>query len=169
MKRIITIIATTIVLFFTSAKSQTINDFFQKYSSDDRFEAVNVGKSMLDMAKSSSQGMDKDQQALIENINGVRVLTSKVATDEAFTNELIAEFKAVVEKENMEPLVEVREKGQIVKVYSHSDNDKVSDLLIFVKEADKLNIVWVSGSLSRAMIDKMKDKAQGKFSLPFGN
>jgi hypothetical protein len=75
MKRIITIIATAIVLFFTSAKSQTISDFFQKYSSDDRFEAVNIGKSMLDMAKSSSQGMDKDQQALIENINGVRVLT----------------------------------------------------------------------------------------------
>jgi hypothetical protein len=41
--------------------------------------------------------------------------------------------------------------------------------LIFAKEEGKLNIVWVSGSLSRTMIDKMKDKAQGKFSLPFGN
>ena len=164
MKRIIIIIGTMIAMLFASSKAQTINQFFDKYHDDTRFESVTVGKFMLGLAKFSSE-VDDEEREILDNVNKVRVLTSKDKVNPEFAQEVLADFQAMVEDENLEPLVEVKEKGEIVKIYARAKGEAYTDLLISVKEDDELNLVWISGKLSQQFLGKIKTGEAGQLAF----
>jgi len=61
----------------------------------------------------------------------------------------------VIEKGDFESLVEVREKGERVNIYTRMDGNYVTDLLISVREAGEMNLVWLNGKFSPEMIKKI--------------
>lgn len=157
MRRIIVTIATAIILFFVTAKGQSLDSFFEKYANDDRFESVTVNKTMINFAKFTGNA-DREEKEMMKNIKAVRVLTSKVSPDSVFQSAFLNEVKSMIAQNQLENLLEVRDKGDHVSVFGKSQDQIYTDLLILVKEPDGLNLVWITGKIKPETIDQLKNK-----------
>ena len=154
MKRIITITVTAIILLLTGANAQTLNGFFEKYDKDSRFESVSVGKFLFNLALLSDDLKSEDRE-MLANLREIKILTSKEVPEASFAANVMRDLDRVIEKGDFESLVEVREKGERVNIYTRMDGNYVTDLLISVREAGEMNLVWLNGKFSPEMIEKI--------------
>ena len=74
MKKITTILA-VLFIFTTAIQAQTLQSLFDRYSSDDRFEYVSLGKSMMNMATTFG-GVGKNDKQMMSKMNGKRNIAS---------------------------------------------------------------------------------------------
>ena len=155
MKRLL--IFPAIVFFLTCGlKAQSLNRFFQKYDDDNRFESVSVGKFLFNLALLSND-IKGEERELLANLRKVKILTTNENAQPEFTSKVMRDLQKVIENGDFENLVEVREKGERVNIYTRMNGDCFTDLLIEVKDATEINLIWINGKLSRNIIEKLQN------------
>jgi len=155
MKRLL--IFPAILLFLTCGlKAQNLNRFFQKYDDDNRFESVSVGKFLFNLALLSND-IKGEERELLANLRKVKILTTNENAQPEFTSKVMRDLQKVIENGDFENLVEVREKGERVNIYTRMNGDYFTDLLIEVKDATEINLIWINGKLSRNIIEKLQN------------
>jgi len=160
MKRIISILAIAFIMLFASAKAQSLNHFFNKYDNDSRFESVSVGKFLLNLALFSGDLQPSDRD-MISKIKKIKILTTKNGYEPEFAESVMLDLNNTINKGNFENLVEVRDKGDHVNIYTRFSGDNFTDLLIAVKEPDEISLIWISGKISRDFIEKIQKNQNG--------
>jgi len=168
MKKIIMVTVATILMLLTSANAQSLHRFFEKYDNDSRFESVSVGKFLFNLALISND-MDANERELISNLRKIRVLTTNDVQNRDFANDVMKDLDKVVNSGNFESLVEVRDKGERVNIYTKMAGDNYTDLLIAVKDAGEISLIWLNGKLPKEFINKMQQDANKDelANLPF--
>jgi len=155
MKKLLLVLI-ALVLLNAGAKAQTLNGFFQKYDNDCRIECISVGRFLFNLALLSGD-IKGDERELLGNMRKIKILTTKESLEPEFAARLMQDLQKVIRKGNFENLVEVREKGERVNIYTRMSGDSFTDLLIAVKEAGEFNVIWINGKISREIIEKLQN------------
>ncbi|NKI32623.1 DUF4252 domain-containing protein [Croceivirga thetidis] len=162
MKKIVVVIAFLVMPFGLMAQSA-----FDKYLDSDDVGAVVINKSLLGMVANISAN-DKDEEAkefieMAENIDEIRVfITDKPSA----SKEMSETVKKYLRKENLELLMQVKEKDNKVDFYvkSTKNDEIVNELLMFVKGMDEDDtgfesvLVSMTGEIELAKIGTLVNK-----------
>lgn len=165
MKKLLTLIAALCILASTM-QAQSLNRFFNKYANDTRFESVSVGKFLLTLPLIFGD-MNQSDREILSCINRIKVLTSNSGLDSEFSSAILNDLDKIIVQGNYDKMVEVREKGEKVYIYSRILENKNSDLLLVVKEKDEMNLIWINGRFSQRVIEKLQNQlANNSANLP---
>lgn len=129
---------------------QSLNSLFAKYGKHTDFELISVNKPMLTIARTMA---DKESKKILSKLSGLNVLTSKNTN---LQNSLMNELNALIERDNFESIVEVREKGERVNIYFNTSK-KNSDALIVVNDGE-LNLIWLTGNFTLNDLQNLNKK-----------
>lgn len=147
MKKMLTLVA-AILMVAATIQAQTLDELFDKYADDERFEYVSIGSGMMNMA-SAFGGVGKSDKAMMAKMKGIKILTLKVDAGSALLKSLERDLKEVIEIGNFESAVEARDKGERVNIYYQFTGKDKSEMLIVTKEKGEFSLIWISGKMSK--------------------
>jgi hypothetical protein len=148
MKKIMTLVA--VLLMVAASQAQTLQSFFDKYSNDERFEYVSVGKGMMNLGNMfKGKGHSSDSNDMASKMKSIKILTLNADANSALMKTVISEFDQVLGKGNFITAVETRDKGEKVNIlYRFTDKDN-ADMLIVTKEKGEFSLIWMSGKMTK--------------------
>jgi len=165
MKRVIMVAVTAIILLLTGAKAQSLDRFFNKYDNDQRFESVSVSKFLINLALFSKDLKPQDRE-LLANLRKIKILTTSDVADAEFIDRIMTDLNKSLDSGNYENLLEVRDKGEHVNIYTRMSGQNYTDLLIAVKDRDEVSLVWLNGKLSQDIVNKIRENDGSVANLP---
>lgn len=131
----------------TTANAQTIKDFFDRYSQDERFDYVSIGREMIGLAGVFSAA-DTTAMNPLDRISGMRILTLTDGFDDNLMQDVRQEAEALVRNGHFDTLAEVRSGGERVNVYRRTATEGDDDLLVVTQDEAELTLIWIQGKLS---------------------
>ena len=146
MKKMITLFA--LLLIVAASQAQTLQSFFDKYSNDERFEYVSVGKGMMNIGHAFG-GNKKDNSEMMSKMKSIKILTLTAEASSALMKSVVSELDQVVEKGNFETAVEARDKGERVHIYYRFTGKDNADMLIVTKEKGEFSLIWITGKMTK--------------------
>lgn len=152
MKKIIMLV-TAFILLAVTVQAQSLQKFFDKYGDDERFEYVSVNKGMMNMA-SAFGGMAKDADKMVQKMQGLKILTLEADMQSSFAKSVIAEFDRIIEAGKFESIVETRDKGERVNIYTRVIGADDADMLIINKSKNEWSCIWIKGKMTRSEMMK---------------
>jgi hypothetical protein len=147
MKKVVTVIAALFMIVAVS-QAQTLQSLFDKYSDDERFEYVSVGKGMLNMA-SGFVGKGKNSKDMVDKMRGIKILSLKAGADSPLLKAVEHDLNLIVSNGEFETAVEARDKGERVHIYYRVSGKDNADMLIVTKERGEFSIIWMSGKMTK--------------------
>lgn len=159
MKKVIILVAALFMLV-TASQAQTLQTLFDKYSSDERFEYVSVGKGMMNMAGLLG-GIGKNESEMMSKMRSVKILSLEGEPNQQLIKSIETDLDKVLENGNFETAVEVRDKGERVNIYYRVSGENNADMLIVSKEKNEFSLIWISGKMSKEEMMKSFSKSGG--------
>ena len=147
MKRLTTALVCLCLMATTTANAQTIKDFFDRYSQDERFDYVSIGREMIGLAGVFSAA-DTTAMNTLSRISGMRILTLTDGFDDSLMQDVRQEAEALVRNGHFDTLAEVRSGGERVNVYRRTATEGDDDLLVVTQDEAELTLIWIQGKLS---------------------
>ena len=158
MKKIITI--TFMLLLTVGAFAQEGKRLYNKYSDQEGVSAVYISPAMFkligqlpDINVETADGKKMDMAPLIRSFSGFYMLNFE--SKSALSAELYKEVTAMVNKGNFELLMEVKEDGSTVRMYTLGDEKVVNSFVCIVNEEDETMFFSLEGSMNRSDIEKL--------------
>ena len=148
MKKIMTLVA--VLLVVAASQAQTLQSFFDKYSNDERFEYVSVGKGMMNLGNMfKGKGHTGDNNDIASKLKSIKILTLNADAGSDLMKKVISEFDQVLEKGNFVTAVETRDKGEKVNIlYRFTDKDN-ADMLVVTIEKGEFSLIWMNGKMTK--------------------
>ena len=158
MKKIITI--ALMLLMTVGAFAQEGKRLYNKYSDQEGVSAVYISPAMFkligqlpDINVETADGKKMDMAPLIRSFSGFYMLNFE--NKSALSAELYKEVTAMVNKGNFELLMEVKEDGSTVRMYTLGDEKVVNSFVCIVNEEDQTMFFSLKGSMNRSDLEKM--------------
>ena len=130
-----------------TANAQAIKDFFDRYSQDERFDYVSLGKEMIGLAGIFG-GADTTAMNTLDRISEMRILTLTDGFDDSLMQDVRREAESLVTNSDFDTLAEVRSGSERVNVYRRTANEGDADLLVLTQDDAELTLIWIQGKLS---------------------
>lgn len=154
MKRIATIIAAMLVCAASFAQSG--KDIYNKFSDKPKVSAVYISPSMFRlMGKLPEIDMPEDDidiAPVVKELSGMYIIDSE-------SNKVNAALKTEVEKllksGKFELLLEAREDGELVRIYTSGDEQTVTSFVMTSVEKDESVFICLEGRIGRADLEKL--------------
>lgn len=161
MKRIIIIAA--LLLSFITASAQSGKAIYQKYSESEGVCAVYISSAMFRMIgsipdlKVNDRG-DVNLTPIIQTLTGLYILNSE---SESIRTALKTDVERFVASGKYELLMEVKENGEVMKMYTAGTDDIVDSFVMLAVEPGEVAFICLDGKMKRedlekALADKMK-------------
>ena len=158
MKKIITI--ALILLLTVGAFAQEGKRLYNKYSDQEGVSAVYISPAMFkligqlpDINVETADGKKMDMAPLIRSFSGFYMLNFE--NKSALSAELYKEVTAMVNKSNFELLMEVKEDGSTVRMYTLGDEKVVNSFVCLVNEDDQTMFFCLEGTMNRSDLEKL--------------
>lgn len=131
-------------------QADAIEKYFEKYMDDENFTVVYVSPKMFEMvAKIAPDDMDQDTKDVINDLKGLRILTTEYNT-KAFYKEA----KSLINTKEYEVLMTVRDEGTNVEFLVKDTGDIINELLLLVGGDDFVMMSFV-GNIDLNKISKL--------------
>ena len=158
MKRIIVILAA--LLLSISAFAQHGKNIYQKYSDAEGVTAVYISPAMFRLIGSIPDlevGEDKvNISPLIQALNGFYVIDSE---NPDINGKLRSEVEGLINRGKYEMLMEVKESGETVRMYTMGDEKTVAGFVMLAAEAAEVTFICLDGSMPRKDFEALIAKA----------
>ena len=139
-----------------------LDKFYEKYSGQDGFTAVNFSKEMFQMIQQMSIGDSanadiKNAKQMVDQLSGLKVLmynfdSTGVSRAVSIYNELAGAFSSSAYKE----LMTIQEGRQYVKFLTKTtSNNKVSEFVMLMKDKTEVGAISITGMIDLASISNM--------------
>jgi hypothetical protein len=158
MKKIITI--TLMLLLTVGAFAQEGKRLYNKYSDQEGVSAVYISPAMFkligqlpDINVETADGKKMDMAPLIRSFSGFYMLNFE--NKSALSAELYKEVTAMVNKSNFELLMEVKEAGSTVRMYTLGDEKVVNSFVCIINEEDETMFFSLEGTMNRSELEKL--------------
>lgn len=154
MKKIIIIAAA--VLMTVSAFAQDGKSIYNRYSDEADVSAVYISPAMFRLMGrlpdiEVSEGSSFNLGAFVRSLTGMYIISSE---NKNINSALSSEAERMISRGRYEMLMEVKENGQNVRMYT-SGTDKVIDSFVFlVKEAGECTFICFDGKMDRTEVEK---------------
>ncbi len=154
MKNIFSLAVALCISLSATAQADAIERFFKDYQEDDNFTVVYVSPKMFQMVSKVSDGSeDKELSAIVKDLKGLRILTSKVNPDKIYK-----EANKRLNIKEYEELVTVREKDSNVRFVTKESNGVINELLLLVGGKEEFVMMSFVGNIDLNKIAKLAKK-----------
>ena len=133
---------------------------YNKYSDMDGVSAVYISPTMFklmgqlpDINVETADGKKMDMAPLIRSFSGFYMLNFE--NKSALSAELYKEVTAMVNKGDFELLMEVKDDGSTIRMYTLGDEKVVSSFVCIINEEDETMFFSLEGSMNRSDIEKL--------------
>ena len=148
------------LLMTVGAFAQEGKRLYNKYSDQDGVSAVYISPAMFkligqlpDINIESADGRKMDMAPLVRSFSGFYMLSFEKKS--AASEELYKEVTAMVNKSNFELLMEVKEDGSTIRMYTLGDEKVVSSFVCIINEEDETMFFSLEGSMNRSDLEKL--------------
>lgn len=154
MKR--TIILAALLLTAISSFAQNGKSIYQKYSEADGVSAVYISPAMFRLIGKipdlNVEGEDVNLAPIIQSLSGLYVINSEnPKTNEA----LIRDAEKFVSSGQYELLMEAKDSGQTVSMYTVGTDKIVNGFVMIAREGDETTFIYLDGKMGRDDLDKL--------------
>jgi HSP20 family molecular chaperone IbpA len=157
------ILIVSLFMLTAAMQAQSLQKFFDKYADDERFQYVSVSKGIMNMA-SVFGGMAKNEKEVMSKMQGLKILTLVQNDDSALMTKVLSELNQIVEEGNFESAVEVREKGNRVRILFRVSGSDNADMLIITREKGEFSCIWIKGKMTKEeMMKVFSENSTGEF------
>ncbi len=158
MKKIITM--AFMLLLAVGAFAQEGKKLYNKYSDQEGVSAVYISPAMFklvgqlpDINVDMANGEKMDVAPLVRSFSGFYMLSFEQKS--AASAELYKEVTAMVNKGNFELLMEVKDSGSTIRMYTLGDEKTVSSFVCIINEDDETMFFSLEGSMDRSDLEKL--------------
>lgn len=157
MKRIIAFAA--LLLTFIGAAAQDGRSIYRKYSEAEDVSAVYISNAMFRMIGSLPDISVKDGSAdltpVIRNLKGCYIIDSKNA---GINNALKADVDKFTDSGKFELLMEAKEKGEVVRMFTAGTEKTVSSFVMMSEEGSETTFICIDGEIGREELERLIGK-----------
>lgn len=152
MKRIAILIVA--ILTAISVSAQDYKSIYQKYSDDDRVTAVYISPAMFKLigklpeVKIEETGVDLSP--MIKSMTGFYMLETE---DKDLADKIFKEVSKVVSGHSFETLMQVKDKGQKLNIFSLGDDEFLKSLLLTSYEDGETVFIGIDGLMKRTDVE----------------
>ncbi len=148
MKKILVIIAAILASLVMNA--QDYKSLYQKYSDDERVTAVYISPAMFKLIGKLPEVRIEDNGVdfgpMIKSMTGFYLLQTE---DKDLADKIFKDVSKVVDGHKFETLMEVKEKGERVNIFSLGDKDFLKSLLFTAFQGNETTFISIDGLIKR--------------------
>ena len=148
------------LLIAVGAFAQEGKRLYNKYSDQEGVSAVYISPAMFklmgqlpDINVETADGKKMDMAPLVRSFSGFYMLSFEKKS--AASAELYKEVTSMVNKGNFELLMEVKDDGSTIRMYTLGDEKVVSSFVCIVNEEDGMMFFSLEGSMNRSDDEKL--------------
>lgn len=159
MKRITLLVA---ALFMLTANicAQDSKGIYNKYSDNDEVSAVYISAAMFKlMGKVPNMDVGNGSMnigSIIKNLDCMYILD---CDDPNVSANIKSDVNKYISKYKFELLMEIKDRGEVVRIYTSGNEKTVTQFVMTAAEADAYTLICLDGTMSRADLEKMIAKA----------
>lgn len=154
MKRIILLAA--LLLLSLSAFAQSGKSIYQKYSDADGVSAVYISPAMFRLIGKipdlKVEDGNLDLSPLIQSLSGLYLIASE---NPAINADLKADAERFVAGGRYELLMEAKEDGELIRIYTEGTESTVNGFVMIAMEADEVTFICIDGKMKREDLEKV--------------
>ena len=158
MKKIMAI--SVMLLIAVGAFAQEGKRLYNKYSDQEGVSAVYISPAMFklmgqlpDINVETADGKKMDMAPLVRSFSGFYMLSFEKKS--AASAELYKEVTSLVNKGNFELLMEVKDDGSTVRMYTLGDEKVVNSFVCIINEDDQTMFFCLEGTMNRSDLEKL--------------
>ena len=157
MKKIVLIIA----IFFLAIEAfgQSARDMYNRYSDEEGVTAVYISPAMFrmigklpDMNMEAADGGNVDLSPIVRKLSGFYLLE---VDNGPVADKLYAEVKKLVQGKKYELLMEVKDDGDLTRVYSIGGEKTVSAVVLTTKDEESFTFMSLEGNMDREQLENI--------------
>ena len=161
MKRILLLLAA--LLLCLSALAQNGKSIYQKYSDAEQVSAVYISPAMFRLIgkiPDIDTGSDKvNLSPVIRSLTGMYILNSGNA---AINGQLRTEAERFIQSGKYELLMEAKDSGQTMRMYTVGNDKTVNGFVMLAAEADEVTFICLDGQMPRDQFEDLLAKQMAK-------
>ena len=156
MKRILTVAALLLVTITSFA--QTGRNIYEKYSDNDGVSAVYISPAMfrligkLPEIKADVEDGTVDLAPVVRTLTGMYILSSE---HPAIRETLANDVKKFVSSKKYELLMEAKDNGQTMKMYTVGDQKTVNSFVMYAIDQEETTFICIDGNINRQDLEKV--------------
>ena len=148
------------LLIAVGAFAQEGKRLYNKYSDQEGVSAVYISPAMFklmgqlpDINIETADGKKMDMAPLVRSFSGFYMLSFEKKS--AASAELYKEVTSLVNKGNFELLMEVKDDGSTVRMYTLGDEKVVNSFVCIINEDDQTMFFCLEGTMNRSELEKL--------------
>ena len=158
MKRLYIILILLIVSI--SAIAQDGRAIYNKYSDLPGVEAVYISSAMFRLIGKIPEvemgDEDVDLAPIIKNLKGFYIISTE---DKAIGDDLYADVKKRLDRGEYEMLMEAKEDGEVMRLYTAGDDFTVRSFIMLTRDASEVTFMGLDGEMPRDQLEDIVMKA----------
>ena len=151
------------LLIAAGAYAQSGKSLYNKYSDSNGVSAVYISPAMFRMIGQlpnldveASDGEKVDIAPLIRSFEGFYLLN---VSDKAQAAELKQEVQTMIKAGRFEVLVEAKDSGSTMRIYTVGDDKTISSLVMLAQEGDSVQFICLEGAMNRNDFETLMAKS----------
>ena len=151
------------LLMTVAAYAQSGKSIYNKYSDSNEVSAVYISPAMFRMIGQlpnldveASDGEKVDVAPLIRSFEGFYLLN---VSDKAQAAELKQEVQTMIKAGRFEVLVEAKDSGNTMRIYTVGDDRIISSLVMLAQEGDSVQFICLEGTINRKDFEALMAKS----------
>ena len=148
------------LLIAVGAFAQEGKRLYNKYSDQEGVSAVYISPTMFklmgqlpDINVEMADGKKMDMAPIVRSFSGFYMLSFEKKS--AASAELYKEVTSMVNKGNFELLMEVKDDGSTVRMYTLGDEKVVNSFVCIINEDDQTMFFCLEGTMNRSELEKL--------------
>ncbi len=165
MKRLMAISAAMLMVVIT-ASAQEGKNIYNRYSGKDSVSAVYISPAMFrligklpDMQIQTEDGGSINVAPLVETFQGFYLLD---ISDASVASSLKKDVDAMVLKGRYELLMEVKDGGETLNIYTAGNETIIESFVFIAAESDEVQFICIDGAMNRSDVEKLVAAAAEK-------
>lgn len=160
MKHIILILCVVLPIL-SYGQDKSVKKFYNKYKYDETVTSVKIQGWMLKMAAKFAEDEEDDGEAaeLLRKVTRLRVIAMEDGN--VISKKDLNQFKKEMAADNFEPLMQVREDGQIIDFFIREADEVITDLVVLVKDKEEFIMLNLEGNLKFEDLRKLDFDVEG--------
>ena len=154
MKKIYMLVV--MLLVSISAFAQNGRSLYNKYSDAPDVEAVYISPAMFRLIGKipdiELQEENVNLGPIIKKLSGLYVLN---ISDERLAAELADDVKRFIQKGQYELLMEAKDSGEVMRLYTVGDNDIVNSLVMLGRSGNETSFICIDGDMPREELENL--------------
>lgn len=143
-----------------TAFAQGGRDLYEKYSDLPGISAVYISPAMFRLIGKIPDMELQDESVnltpLIKSMSGFYILSTE---DRATTESLYADVKKFVKSGRYELLMETKDDGQVLRMYTVGDENTVESFVMVTKEDSEVSVISFDGKMDREQMENILAEA----------